>query len=162
MSLAPTAGGFPGKAIIIPNGIYNIINVASGTSLRIKGTEHIVGDARELPFNKQPEEEWILKYDTVPSSYSIQNKSNGSYLTWEQLFEPLVAGHTELFQAPKEHLSYFGLRLSKVTGAFAINPVEGPQLVELFQGSSAPGTSVRVADGDGSTKQLWSFAAVPA
>ncbi|KZT60234.1 carbohydrate-binding module family 13 protein [Calocera cornea HHB12733] len=158
----PPIGKFPaqGKAVVIADGTYNIINLASGTALRISGTENIVGDSRELPLSTQPEEEWTLKYDHTQNAYTIVNKSSGTYITSDQLYTPLVQGQTEIFQATSSQLSYFTLHLTTITGAYAINPAEGGQVVELFQGSSASGTAVQIVDSDGTPKQLWSFAAI--
>ncbi|KZP00068.1 hypothetical protein CALVIDRAFT_524987 [Calocera viscosa TUFC12733] len=150
-----------GKAIQVQDGTYTIINVASGTVLKVKDTQYVVGDSRELPLSQQATELWALAYDHDKNGYTFTNGSTTNYLTSDQLYSPLVQGQTEVFQGTDA--SYFTLHISTQTGAYSIVPKDyESQVVELFQGSGAPGTAVQIVDSDGSTKQLWSFAAAAA
>ncbi|KZP00070.1 hypothetical protein CALVIDRAFT_524988 [Calocera viscosa TUFC12733] len=149
-----------GKAIQILDGTYTIVNVASGTALKVKETQYVVGDSRELPVSEQPKEQWTLKYDYTEKGYTLVNGSTGNGLTSDQLYTPLVQGQVEVFQGTSK--SYFTLHISSITGAYSIVPNDyASQVVELFQGSGAPGTAVQIVDSDGSTKQLWTFGADP-
>ncbi|KZT51256.1 carbohydrate-binding module family 13 protein [Calocera cornea HHB12733] len=133
------------KPVVIADGTYAIINVASGTALKVQGTQYI----------------WTILYDQTKRAYELANKDSGTYITASQLYTPLVLGQTEIFQATLAQVGYFTLHISNTTGAYAISPAGTNKVVELFQGSSAPGTAVQITDADGSTKQLWSFVRIP-
>ncbi|KZT60231.1 hypothetical protein CALCODRAFT_515592 [Calocera cornea HHB12733] len=147
-----------GKEVQVLDGTYTIVNLASGTALKIKGTQYVVGDARLLSLSEQPKEQWTIAYDWTNKGYTLKNVSSGTYLTSDQLYTPLVQGQTEVFQGTSSSL--FTLHSSTVTGAYSLVPNDySSNVVELFSGSPAPDTAVQIVDSDGSDKQLWTFAA---
>ncbi|KZP00085.1 carbohydrate-binding module family 13 protein [Calocera viscosa TUFC12733] len=165
----PTPPGPPvegvGDPTAVPDGTYQLINLSSGTALKISDASaldgsFIYGNPRNLTDQDLKLAAWAVAWDNTNGGYTFKNLESGKYLTHAQNWKQFQNTRT-LFLSTTA--TYFVLQEGTLNSTYQIWTLKGNNTdttLELYIGDPDPTRPVIIQPDSSKDNQQWTFAVI--